>query len=440
MMISAPHRKILLLAATFLGSAVHAQSAAEPGSPSATVVAIPPLSTPADKPTADGSTASIAWQASKLIAQDLQTTSEVMALPPSEKNYYSYPEVTAPSFYNWRSVHAKLLLTGFVQARPDGRVTFGCYVYDVHKGRELAREGFVAAPSEWRRAAHKCAGLVYKQATGARGIFDTRIAYVAETGNGPLKTKRVAVMDNDGTAHKYLTPGDTIALTPRLSPKGGRVAYVGFNAGRPQIRLIDIDSGTQHPLLAGDAITFAPRFSPDGARILFSMTIGQNTDVYVVNADGGVPQRLTTSPGIDTDASFSPDGSKIVFESDRSGSQQLYVMNADGTGQHRISFGAAAYASPDWSSDGSWVAFTRREPGARRVGIMHPDGTGERLVTNGPSDEGASWAPSSRELIFERGGVGGSPTINRVSLDGGEIRAVVIPQGGSDPDWSGVMD
>ncbi len=439
-MTSASHRRLPLLAAMFLGTAVHAQPEAQAEPPAATVVAIPPLSTPADKPTPDGSTASIAWQASKLIAQDLQSMAEVMVLPPSEKNYYSYPEVTAPSFYNWRSVHAKLLLTGFVQARPDGRATFGCYVYDVQKGRELAREGFVAAPSEWRRAAHKCAGLVYKEATGTRGIFDTRIAYVAETGTGQTKIKRIAVMDNDGTDHKYLTPGETIALTPRLSPKGGRVAYVGFTAGRPQIRLIDIDSGTQHPLLPGDSISFAPRFSPDGVRMLFSMTIGPNTDVYVVGIDGGVPQRLTTSPGIDTDASFSPDGSRIVFESDRSGSQQLYVMNADGTGQRRISFGAAAYASPDWSSDGNWISFTRREPGARRIGIMHPDGTGERLITNGPSDEGASWAPSSRELIFERGGVGASATINRVSLDGGEIRMIAIPQGGSDPDWSGVMD
>lgn len=187
-------------------------------------------------------------------------------------------------------------------------------------------------------------------------------------------------------------------------------------------------------------MSFAPRFSPDGSRILLSMTIGPNTDVYVVNSDGGIPQRLTTSPGIDTDASFSPDGSKIVFESDRSGSQQLYVMNADGSNQRRISFGGGAYASPEWSPDGKWIAFTRRDPGARRIGIMHPDGTGEQLLTKGPVDEGASWAPSSRELVFERGVVGARPIILRVSLDGSEPRPITIPQGGSDPDWSGVMD
>ena len=78
-----------------------------------------------------------------MIAQDLRTTSEIMPLPPSQKDYYSYPEVTAPTFSKWRSAGAKALVTGFVQARSDGRVTFGCYVYDVDKGRELGRKGFV---------------------------------------------------------------------------------------------------------------------------------------------------------------------------------------------------------------------------------------------------------------------------------------------------------
>ena len=199
-------------------------------------------------------------------------------------------------------------------------------------------------------------------------------------------------------------------------------------------------SGEKRALLPNDAISFAPRFSPDGSRILFSMMAGSNSDIYVAAAEGGLAQRLTTSPGTDTDASFSPDGSKIAFESDRSGTQQLYVMNADGSNQRRISFGGSRYAAPEWSPDGEWIVFTRRDPGGRRIGIIKPDGTGERLLTNGPTDEGASWAASSRELIFQRSDASGNPALYRVSLDGSDPRPVVIPQGGSDPDWSGVMD
>jgi TolB protein len=188
-------------------------------------------------------------------------------------------------------------------------------------------------------------------------------------------------------------------------------------------------------------MTFAPRYSADGTRIVFSMQQGPSTNIYVVPAGGGQPTRLTATPGIDTGGSFSPDGSQIVFESDRSGAQQLYIMNANGSGQHRISFGGGWYADPVWSPDGQWIAFTRRIPGVgTRIGIIKPDGTGEQLVSAGPGDESVDWAPSSRELIFERAGLDGQSALYRVAITGGDARRVATPQAGSDPDWSGVID
>jgi TolB protein len=419
-----------------IAGAAHAQQA---GAPAATVIAVPPLTSP-DGGNRGNEMLAVGWNATQLIVSDLQQTAELMPLKPSRDDYYSYPEVTAPTFSKWRSAGAKALLMGFVQSRSDGRLTFGCYVYDLDKGRELARKGFVIAPNDWRRAAHKCSGLAYTAITGAPGIFDTRIAYVAEAGVGDARTKRIAVMDSDGTNHRYLTTGETMALTPRLAPKATQVAYVSYAGGKPSVRIIDVGAGQERPLIPADAISFAPRYSPDGSRIVFSMMQGSNSDIYVVSASGGLPQRLTTAPGVDTDPSFSPDGSKIVFESDRGGSQQLYVMNADGSGQRRISFGGGWYASPEWSPDGQWIVFTQRVSGARRIGIIKPDGTGEKLLTSGPGDEGPSWAPSSREVIFQRADVTGRSGLYRVALDGSEPRRVTLPQSGSDPDWSGAMD
>jgi TolB protein len=363
-----------------------------------------------------------------------------MPLPPNQKDFYSYPEVTAPTFSKWRAAGAKTLVTGFVQSRSDGRLTFGCYVYDVEKGRELARKGFVVGGNDWRRAAHKCSGLAYTAVTGAPGVFDTRIAYVAESGSGDAKVKRIAIMDSDGFDHRYLTPGGNIVLTPRLSPKAARLAFVTYASGRPQVRVLDVGSGTERPLLASDAISFAPRFSPDGSRIVFSMMLGPNSDIYVVGANGGYPQRLTTAPGIDTDPSFSPDGSKIVFESDRSGSPQLYVMNADGSGQRRLTFGSGWYATPDWSPDGELIAFTRRGADGRRIGVIGADGSGEKILTTGPGDEGPNRAASSRDIVFQRTDAARRNQIFRVSVDGSAPRRMEIPQDGADPDWSGVMD
>jgi TolB protein len=412
---------------------------AQSAMPAVTVIAVPPLTSP-DSGDRGNEMLALGWQVTQLIETDLRQTAELMPLRPNRDDYYSYPEVTAPTFSKWRSAGAKALVTGFVQSRSDGRLTVGCYVYDVHTGRELARKGFIVGSGDWRRAAHKCSGLAYTAITGAPGMFDTKIAYVAENGVGDGRMRRIAVMDSDGYNHRYVTDGGAMVLTPDLAPKGSQIAFVSFADGKPNVRLLDLESGRERPLMSSDAISFAPRFSPDGSRIAFSMMTGPNSDIYMVGSGGGPAQRLTTSPGVDTGPSFSPDGSRIVFESDRGGSQQLYVMNADGSGQRRISFGGGWYGAPEWSPDGEWIAFTRRGQDGRRIGIVKSDGTGERTLTNGPGDEGASWAASSRELIFQRIGAGGRSTLYRVTLDGSEPRQMTIPQDGSDPDWSGVLD
>jgi TolB protein len=431
-------RAFLSLMLLGLASTGRAQEPA-PGAAGAVAIAVPPLTTP-DGGTRGNQMLQVGWEATQVIVSDLQQTQDLVPLKTSRDDYYSYPEVTAPSFPKWRSAGARALVTGFVQSRSDGRLTFGCYVYDVDKGREIVRKGFVITPGEWRRAAHKCAGLAYTAVTGAPGMFDTRIAYVARTDIGQNPVRRIAVMDSDGLNLSYLTTGDSVVLTPRLSPKGNRLAYVSYSGGAPNIHVIDLGSSHERPLLPSDAISFAPRYSPDGSRIAFSMMVGPNSGIYVVGAEGGAPQRLTATSGVDTDPGFSPDGSRIVFESDRGGSQQLYVMNADGTGQRRISFGAGAYASPEWSPDGQWIAFTHRGPEGRRIGIIHPDGTGERLLSSGPTDEGPTWAASSRTILFQRSNPSGQPGLYRISLEGGDITRMTIPQGGSDPDWSGVLD
>lgn len=419
--------------------AASAPAAAQQPPAPATVIAIPPMTTPAKGEQANADL-ELAWQATQLIVTDLRGTSEIVPLKPDQKDYYSYPEVTAPSIPKWRAAGAKALMTGFVQTRSDGRLTIGCYVYDLKTGRELARKGFVVGAGDWRRGAHKCSGVIYQALTGAPGMFDTKVAYVAETGLASNVVRRIAVMDSDGFNHDYATKGDTMVLSPRLSPGAQTIAFVGFTGGNPSVRLLDIASGQVRSLVPGDPLSFAPRFSPDGRHIAFTMMQGGNADIYLADSAGGAAVRLTSSPGIDTAPSFSPDGTKIIFESDRSGSQQLYVMAADGAGQRRVSFGNGAYAAPAWSPDGERIAFTVRTGGGRRIGVMRADGSEERVLTAGPRDDSATWSASSRELLFERTDAAERPALLRITLDGGEPRAFTIPQPGSDPDWSGVLE
>jgi TolB protein len=401
-----------------------------------TVVAVPQLATPDNVATPAGDTGLLARYVADVITSDLRSSRELMPIGPENARVYSYPEATAPSFTQWRATGAKALVTGFVQARSDGRITIGCYLHDIPGAREIARKGFVVPPGGWRRAAHRCSDAVYEKLAGRPGSFDTRIAYVAESGTKNARVKRIALMDSDGTSHRYLTAGDTTALTPRLAPGGDRLAYVSYAGGQPQIRLVDLETKEDRPLIPGNAMSFAPRFSPDGKRVLFAMAVGGNSDIYVVNADGTALQRLTSAPGVDTAPGFSPDGSRIVFESDRSGTEQLYVMNADGSNQRRLSFGGARYSSPSWSPDGERIAFTQVAGDGLHIGIIAPTGADEKILTAGPQDEGPSWASSSRDILFQRGDSGGRTGLATVSVDGGNPRSIVTPQDGSDPDWS----
>ena len=399
-------------------------------------IAIPAMPTVQVVQTPAGSTDALGRQLSEIITNDLKGSGLFTPIDPSRLRPVAYPEVTAPSYDYWRGSGAQALVQGFIRANGDGTLTVGCYLYDVSSQTELTRQGFVVSPAEWRRAAHKCADTVYTRLTGEGPYFDSRVVYVSETGPKAKRIKRLAIMDQDGANHRFLTNGQTIVLTPRFAPNQQSIVYMSYLGRIPSIYVYDIGSGHQRLVVQNAATTFAPRFSPDGRFILFSMATGGNTDIYRVSSAGGAPQRLTNSPGIDTGGSYSPDGSKIAFESDRSGGQQIYVMNADGSNQQRISFGGGRYATPVWSPRGDLIAFTKIQ-GAFRIGVMGTGGGGERLLTNAWQDEGPSWAPNGRVLMFYRQGRGASGRADlwQVDLTGTVERRVPTPLDGSDPGW-----
>lgn len=426
-----------LLAVAGLGAApASAQSLAAPDPALATapVVAVPPLATPDNVKTEAGETASLANGMAQVIIADLKSTKSFVIADASKVRMPSYPEVTAPAYPLWSAAGAKILLSGFVEARSDNRLMVGCYVYDVQQQRELTRIGLLVPATEWRRGAHRCADAVYGKVTGNGPLFDSRVAYIAESGSVAAPVKRLAMMDFDGTNHTYLTAGDSTVLTPRWSPDAKRLAYAAFDGGEVHVEIVDVATKEDRPLLPGGT-SFAPAFAPQGDQLAVSIATSGNTDIYLVGVDGSGLKRLTTSPAIDTGASFSPDGSTIVFASDRSGSQQLYKMGSDGSAQRRISFGAGEYGSPAWSPDGKHIAFTKIDGTAMRIGVMDSDGSNEHILTGGTTDESPSWGPSGDHIVFDRWYPGGHAALFTVSIDKGETRAVTTPQGGSDPAW-----
>jgi TolB protein len=189
-------------------------------------------------------------------------------------------------------------------------------------------------------------------------------------------------------------------------------------------------------------MTFAPRFSPDGQRVIMSLQAEGNSAIYELDLRSRQRRQLTQGTAIDTSPSYSPDGRQVVFETDRDGSQQIYVMNSDGSNPHRISQGEGRYSTPVWSPRGDYIAFTKQLGGRFLIGVMRPDGSGERVLTEGYHNEGPTWAPNGRVLMFFRESQGetGGARIFSVDLTGYNERTIRTPSFASDPAWSPLLN
>lgn len=379
---------------------------------------------------------------SRIVSDDLERSGLFKPLDP--KAFVQTPEQvgTAPRFADWRLINAQALVSGAVSTQ-GGQIRAEFRLWDVFGEAQI--EGMVLSSDQSgiRRLAHKIADAIYKSLTSEDGYFDTQIVFVAESGPADNRRKQLALMDQDGFGYRTLTdPQRVRAITPRFSPTSRELTYMAYVNDVPRVYLYNIDSGQQEILGNFQGMTFAPRFTPDGQKVLMSFAENGNSDVYSMDLRTRRATRLTDHPGIDTSPSASPDGTKIVFNSDRGGVTALYTMNADGSGVQKISPGRGRYSTPVWSPRGDYIAFTKQESGNFQIGVMRPDGTGERILAQSYLDEGPTWAPNGRVLMFFRQsptdaqGRGGSSRLVSVDITGRNLRELTTPTDASDPAWS----
>ncbi|MEO0327010.1 MAG: Tol-Pal system beta propeller repeat protein TolB [Pseudomonadota bacterium] len=348
---------------------------------------------------------------------------------------------TTPRFQDWQQINAQALVNGVVTTT-GGKLRADFRLWDVFAGDEIIGQRFEIEPKFWRRLAHIISDRIYEALTGEKGYFDTRVVFVDESGPKTKRVKRLAIMDQDGANYRSLTSGNDLVLTPRFSPTRQQVTYMSFDGGQPRVYLLDIESGNRQVVGNFPNMTFSPRFSPDGNKVVMSLQDGGNANIYSLDLSSKSTARLTSSTSIDTAPSFSPDSSQIVFESDRGGRQQLYVMPASGGAAKRISFGTGSYSTPVWSPRGDLIAFTKQSGGKFLIGVMRTDGSGERILTEGFHNEGPTWAPNGRVLMFfrESPGANGGAKLFSIDLTGYNERQIPTPSFASDPAWSPLLN
>ncbi len=383
-----------------------------------------------------GTDSEIARNITQVIAANLQRSG--LFIPIDQAAYIE--KITdfnaPPRFTDWRTINAAALVVGRVR-REQGGFGVDFRLWDVFSSEHLLGRQFNATPENWRRVAHIISDAIYERLTGEKGYFDSYVVFVEEAGPRDRRVKRLAIMDQDGAGLNYLTRGDESVLTPRFSPSAREIVYTSYAQHTPRVMLLSIETRQREAVGNFPGMTFAPRFSPDGQRVVMSWQEGANSHIFAVDLRSKAIAQLTNTAAIDTAPSYAPDGNRICFESDRGGSQQIYVMPATGGPAQRISFGDGRYATPVWSPRGDNIAFTKITGGKFAIGIMRPDGSGERILTEGFHNEGPTFSPNGRVIMFFRdpGGTAG-PTLHTVDITGRNEQRVPTPGYASDPAWS----
>ena len=248
----------------------------------------------------------LAKQITKLVIADLNNSGLFKIIDP--KSYIQKISSTniMPKFSDWKVINSQALIVGSSTLTPSGHVRIEFRLWDVFAEQQMAGWAFSTVRSNWRQISHRIADKVYERLTGEIGYFDTRIVYIAESGPQKKRIKRLAIMDQDGANHRFLTDGSNLVLTPRFSPSQQEVTYLSYIGRVPRVFLLDIETGKQE--IVGDfpGMTFAPRFSPFGDEVIMSLATGGNSDIYTYNLKTNIRKQLTTYRGIDTSPSFSP--------------------------------------------------------------------------------------------------------------------------------------
>jgi Tol biopolymer transport system component len=149
------------------------------------------------------------------------------------------------------------------------------------------------------------------------------------------------------------------------SPDEKTIAVVTTSAGRDNIALIDYETGRIRRRIYGnlDGI-YSPRFSPDGKMMVFVGLKNGFSDIYTVAVDGGEPKRVTYDIYEDRDPVFSPSGDSIAFISDRPdpgeawipGRYAVWLRDSEGS-VTRLADRGGQLSHPEFSNSGQYLFY-----------------------------------------------------------------------------------
>ena len=306
-----------------------------------------------------------------------------------------------PDWETWRGGPAEYVMVADLRQTGEGRIQLDFRLHDVLAERTTLARRLAAESRHFRRLAHQAADALHERITGIAGAFDTRIAYVSQTRSAGATRYHLYVADADGHNPVAVLTSVRPLLSPVWSPDGTRLAYVSFEARRPQVFLQNLRDTRRRALPDSSASSSAPAFSPDGRYLAMAMNAEGDTEIFIYELETGDLTRFTHSPGIDTEPAWEADGQALVFTSDRNGHPKLYRQGLRASDARMLPIPGNYASDPAVSPDDRYLAFVQStDSGGYGVVLFEPESQGLFPLSSGTLDEAPSFAPNGFSLIY----------------------------------------
>lgn len=370
---------------------------------------------------------------SNIIRNDLTLSGYFEVIPEALFKEASRDEgITAENvrFSFWTAIGAQAIVKGDTESR-GGSIIVTLRLFDPFTREMLVGKQYKADNKGLRKVAHRFSDEIMEALTGIRGVFNTKIAYTAESGK---RRKDIFVMDMDGNGPFAVTKNKSINISPAWSPDGSQIAFTSYMKGNPDIYVVKVGGGSPRMLTKGKGSNLTPAWSPNGGTIAFASSISGPANLYTMSPSGGGMNRITENPSIDISPSWSPGGNEMVFSSERAGGLHVFRTGAGGGGAARLTFVGYQNDMPAWSPMGDKILFAGRDMGAFDIFIMNPDGSNiQRLTIGAGNNEHPSFSPDGRFVAFSSTRAGG-PAIYIMRADG--TNQMRVSEGnGQLPEW-----